>query len=81
MERDFICQRIKETLARLKAQGEHVGRSPKWSEATRRRIIDLVMRSFTLKEAYKLTGVGYRTALRYLSKDPEYLNARLSAAR
>jgi hypothetical protein len=39
------------------------------------------MRSLTLKETYMLTGVGYRTALRYLSKDPEYLNARLSAAR
>ncbi len=81
MKRELICQRIKEVPACLKAQGGHVGRSPKWSEVTRRRIIDLVMRSFTLKEAYKLTGVGYRTALRYLSKDPEYLNARLSAAR
>jgi hypothetical protein len=40
-----------------------------------------LMRSFTLKETYKLTGVGYRTALRYLSKDLEYLKARLSAAR
>jgi hypothetical protein len=47
----------------------------------RRRIIDLVMRSLTLKEAYMLTGMGYRAALRYLSKDPEYLNARLSAVR
>ncbi len=80
MGREFICQRIREVLARLKAQGEHVGRSPKWSEATRRCIIDLVMRSFTLKEAYKLTSVGYRAALRYLSKDPEYLKAGLSAA-
>jgi DNA invertase Pin-like site-specific DNA recombinase len=81
MEREFIRERTRDAFARLKAQGKHVGRSPKWSEATRRRIIDLVMRSFTLKEAYKLTGVGYRTALRYLPKDPEYLKARLSAAR
>jgi DNA invertase Pin-like site-specific DNA recombinase len=25
MKRDFICQRIREVLTRLKAQGEHVG--------------------------------------------------------
>jgi hypothetical protein len=41
----------------------------------------LVKRSFMLKETYKLADVGYRAALRYLSKDPEYLKARLSAAR
>jgi len=81
MKRELICQRIREVPARLKAQGKYVGRSPKWSEATRRRIIDLMKKSFTLKEAYKLTDVGYRTALKYLSKGPEYLKARLSTAR
>jgi Fic family protein len=40
-----------------------------------------VRRGLTLKETYKLTGVEYRTALRYLSKDPDYLKVRLSAAR
>ncbi len=41
------------------------------------RIIDLVKRTLTLKEACKLVGIGYRTALRYLSKDPEYLKAQM----
>jgi DNA invertase Pin-like site-specific DNA recombinase len=79
MEREFIRERTREAIARLKAQGRNVGRPPKWSEATRRRIIDLVRRGLTLKEACQLAGVGYRTAQRYLSKDPEYLKARMEA--
>jgi DNA invertase Pin-like site-specific DNA recombinase len=79
MEREFIRERTREAIARLKAQGKAVGRPPKWSEATRRRIIDLVKRGLTLKEACQLVGVGYRTAQRYLSKDPEYLKARMEA--
>ena len=79
MEREFIRERTREAIARLKAQGKHVGRPPKWSEATRRRIIDLVRRGLTLREACQLAGVGYRTAQRYLSRDPEYLKARMEA--
>ncbi len=79
MEREFIRERTREALARLKAEGKHVGRPPKWSDQTRWRIIDLVRRGLTLKEACKLANVGYRTALKYLSKDPEYLKARAEA--
>jgi DNA invertase Pin-like site-specific DNA recombinase len=79
MEREFIRERTREAIARLKAQGKAVGRPPKWSEATRRRIIDLVKRGLTLKEACQLVGIGYRTAQRYLSKDQEYLKARMEA--
>jgi hypothetical protein len=45
----------------------------------RRRIIDLVKRGLTLKEACQLVGIGYRTAQKYLSKNPEYLKARMEA--
>ena len=79
MEREFIKERTREALARLKAQGKYVGRPPKWSEQTRRRIIDLVKRGITLKEACQLAGVSYTTALKHLSKDPEYLKARMEA--
>ncbi|MFZ8810757.1 MAG: recombinase family protein [Pyrobaculum sp.] len=79
MEREFIKERTREALARLKAQGKYVGRPPKWSEQTRRRIIDLVKRGITLKEACQLAGVSYTTALKRLSKDPEYLKARMEA--
>jgi len=79
MEREFIRERTREAIARLKAQGKPVGRPPKWSEQTRRRIIDLVRRGLTLREACQLVGVGYRTAQRYLSRDPEYLKARMEA--
>jgi DNA invertase Pin-like site-specific DNA recombinase len=79
MEREFIRERTREAIARLKAQGKHVGRPPRWSETTRRRIIDLVRRGLTLREACQLVGIGYRTAQRYLSRDPEYLKARMEA--
>jgi DNA invertase Pin-like site-specific DNA recombinase len=79
MEHEFKRERTREAIARLKAQGKTVGRPPKWSEQIRRRIIDLVRRGLTLKEACQLVGVGYRTAQRYLSKDPEYLKARMEA--
>jgi DNA invertase Pin-like site-specific DNA recombinase len=79
MEREFIRERIREAIARLKAHERPVGRPPKWSEQTRRRIIDLVRRGLTLREACQLVGIGYRTAQRYLPKDPEYLKARVEA--
>ncbi len=79
MEREFIRERTREAIARLKAQGKPVGRPPKWSEQTRKRIIELVRRGITLKDACQLVGVGYRTAQRYLSRDPEYLKARMEA--
>ena len=69
MEREFIRERTRVAIARLKAQGKHVGRPLKWSETTRRRIIDLVRRGVTLREACKLVGVGYRSALKYPSRD------------
>jgi len=79
MEREFIRERTREALARLKAQGKPVGRPPKWNEQVRRRIIDLVRRGLTLKEACQLAGVGYTTALKHLSKDQEYLKAKMEA--
>ena len=75
MEREFIRERTKEALARLKAQGKHIGRKPKWTPEIRARLIDLVRRGLTLKDACKLVGIGYSTAVRRLSHDPEYLEA------
>jgi DNA invertase Pin-like site-specific DNA recombinase len=79
MEREFIRERTREALARLKAQGKPVGRPPKWNEQARKRIIDLVRRGLTLKEACQLAGIGYTTALKHLSKDQEYLKAKMEA--
>ena len=70
MEREFIRERTREALARLRAEGKLIGRPPKWSEQTRRRIIELVRKGITLKDACRLVGISYRTALNYLSKDP-----------
>jgi DNA invertase Pin-like site-specific DNA recombinase len=85
MEREFIRERTREALRRLKAEGKRLGRPPKWSPQIKARIVDLVRRGLTLREAVKLVGIGYRTAIRYLSRDPDYLEAvkaaRLTGAR
>ena len=85
MERDFIRERTRAALARARAEGRRLGRRPKWSEEMRTRIIDLVGRGLTLREACKLAGIGYTTASRRLSRDPAYLDAvkqaRLSGRR
>ena len=75
MEREFIRERTREALARLKAQGKHIGRKPKWTPEIRARLIDLVRRGISLKDACKLVGIGYTTAVRHLARDPEYLDA------
>jgi DNA invertase Pin-like site-specific DNA recombinase len=75
MEREFIRERTREALQRLKAEGKRVGRPSKWSPQARARIIDLVRRGLTLKEAAQLAGVSYRTAMKYLARDPEYHEA------
>jgi DNA invertase Pin-like site-specific DNA recombinase len=79
MEREFIRERTREALARLKAQGKHVGRPPKWSEAVRRRIIDLVRRGLTLKEACQLSRHRLQDGAEVPVADPEYLKARMEA--
>ena len=79
MEREFIRMRTKEALARLKAEGKHIGRPPVWSGEKRKRLITLVSKGISLKEACQLVGVSYTTALRHLSKDAEYLKARMEA--
>jgi len=79
MERELIRERTREALARLRAQGIKLGRPAKWNENVRKRLISLVGRGLTLKEACQLVGIGYSTAKRYLSRDPEYLKARMKA--
>jgi DNA invertase Pin-like site-specific DNA recombinase len=79
MERELARERTREALARLKAMGRHVGRPPKWNAAVRNRIIELVRRGVTLKDACRIVGIGYRTAQRYLGRDQDYLRARVEA--
>jgi len=79
MEREFVRERTREALARLRAQGIKLGRPPKWNEDVRKRLIRLVGKGLTLKEACQLVGIGYSTAKRYLSRDPDYLKARMKA--
>jgi len=83
MEREFIRERTREALKRVKAQGKRVGRPPKVTEAVARRAVEYVARGYTLKDAAKLLGVGYTTLARYLTQNPVlrsmYYEARAKA--
>jgi DNA invertase Pin-like site-specific DNA recombinase len=78
-ERLAASERTKEKLAKLKAEGKRLGRPPKWNNGIKQQLIQLIERGLTLKEACRIIGVNYGTALRYLSNDPDYLKARYKA--
>ena len=78
-ERLAASERTREKLAKLRAEGKRLGRPPKWSSEVKRRLIELVEKGVTLKEACRIIGVNYGTALRYLSNDPDYLKAKYTA--
>jgi len=78
-ERLAASERTREKLAKLKAEGKRLGRPPKWNNGIKQQLIQLVERGFTLKEACRITGVNYGTAIRYLSNDPDYLKAKYTA--
>jgi len=85
MEREFIRERTREALRRLKAQGKRIGRPPKVNEQIAREAIKYIERGYTLKDAAKLLGVGYTTLARYLTQNPVlrsmYYEARARARR
>jgi len=68
MEREFIKERTREALKRVKAQGKRIGRPPKMNEVIAREAIKYVERGYTLKDAAKLLGVGYTTLAKYLTQ-------------
>ncbi len=72
MEREFIKERTREALARLKAEGKHLGRPPKWSNEVRAKIIEGLKAGKSLRQVCAELGIGYRTAWEHLKNDPEY---------
>ena len=78
-ERLAASERTREKLAKLKAEGKRLGRPPKWNNGIKQQLIQLIERGLTLKEACRITGVNYGTAIRYLSNDPDYLKAKYTA--
>jgi len=85
MEREFIRERTREALRRLKAQGKRIGRPPKVNEQIAREAIKYIERGYTLKDTARLLGVGYTTLARYLTQNAVlralYYEARARARR
>ena len=83
MEREFIRERTREALRRLKAQGKRIGRPPKVNEQIARKAIEYVSKGYTLKDTARILGVGYTTLARYLTQNPilrsMYYEARAKA--
>jgi len=71
MEREFIRERTREALRRLKAQGKRIGRPPKVNEVMAKEAIRYVERGYTLKDAAKVLGVNYGTLSRFISCNPQ----------
>jgi DNA invertase Pin-like site-specific DNA recombinase len=80
MEQQFIRERTKLALARLKARGVRLGRPRKVTEATALEAIKYVERGYTLRDAAKLLGVGYTTLARFIHSTP-MLRARYYEAK
>jgi len=83
MEREFIRERTREALRRLKAMGRRLGRKPKINESIAREAIKYVEKGYTLKDAAKVLGVNYHTLARFLTRNTilrsMYYNARARA--
>ena len=80
MERMFISERTKLALQRLKAKGVKLGRPRKVNEAMALEAVKYVERGYTLKDAAKILGVGYKTLARFIHETPS-LRARYYEAR
>jgi len=79
MEREFIRERTREALRRLKAEGKRIGRPPKWTPEIRERVKKLIAKGLTLKEIASLVNIGYSTLKRKIREDKELLDAWISA--
>jgi DNA invertase Pin-like site-specific DNA recombinase len=85
MEREFIKERTREALKRLKAMGKRLGRPAKVDEALAQQALRYVEKGYTLRDAAKILGVGYGTLARYLTTNAtlraRYYEARARAKR
>ena len=70
IEREFIRERTKLALQRLKAKGKKLGRPRKVNDSIVLKAIEYVGKGYTLKDAAKLLLVGYSTLARYILNNP-----------
>jgi putative DNA-invertase from lambdoid prophage Rac len=85
MEQQFIRERTRLALQRLKAKGVRLGRPRKVNEAIALEAIRYVERGYTLKDAARILGVGYNTLAYYIRGTPalraKYYEAKARARR
>jgi DNA invertase Pin-like site-specific DNA recombinase len=83
MEREFIRERTKEALKRLKALGKPLGRPRKINDQIAENTIKYIEKGYTLKDTARILGIGYITLARYITKNPywrsKYYEARARA--
>jgi DNA invertase Pin-like site-specific DNA recombinase len=77
VERKFISERTKEAMRKMKAEGKHVGRPPKWNDNVRKRALALIEQCYRLSEVAKIIGVAPKTLQKHLAYDPEYMDAKI----
>ena len=80
MEREFIRERTKEALKRLKALGKPLGRPRKVNDQIAEATIKYIEKGYSLRDTARLLGIGYVTLARYLTSNP-YWRARYYEAR
>lgn len=83
IEREFIRERTRLALQRLKAKGVKLGRPRKVTESVALEAIKYVSKGYTLKDAAKLLNVGYSTLARAILTNPvlreQYYSAKARA--
>jgi putative DNA-invertase from lambdoid prophage Rac len=83
MEQQFIRERTKLALQRLKAKGVRLGRPPRVTEATLLETLKYIEKGYSLKDVSKILGVGYTTLAKHIHSSPilrtRYYEARAKA--
>jgi len=69
MEREFIRERTREALRRLKAMGKRIGRPPKLNETLAKEALKYIEKGYTLKDTAKVLGVSYYALARFLTQN------------
>jgi DNA invertase Pin-like site-specific DNA recombinase len=85
MEREFLRERTRDALMRLKAQGKQLGRPRKLNETIGMNAIKYIEKGYSLRDVAKILNVSYGTLARFLTSNitlrTKYYEARAKRGR